>query len=145
MEANNKTKDDGSAESPTSVLEDEVCFVFFFVFFALFGSRDYEGKWRLGKQKGNIIKKKKSVKRNSLKKWHFFFFWLGPFSVFMYSLWETNGTLFFFEVGIFCLKGCVCVPWRFLSLVYWVSPRTVIEMLVGRESLGVLQEAKFRV
>lgn len=32
MEANNKTKDDGSAESPTSVLEDEVCFVFFFVF-----------------------------------------------------------------------------------------------------------------
>lgn len=29
MEANNKTKDDGSAESPTSVLEDEVCFVFF--------------------------------------------------------------------------------------------------------------------
>ena len=40
MEANNKTKDDGSAESPTSVLEDEVRFVFF----ALFGSRDYEGK-----------------------------------------------------------------------------------------------------
>ena len=29
MEANNKTKDDGSTESPTSVLEDEVCFVFF--------------------------------------------------------------------------------------------------------------------
>lgn len=62
MEANNKTKDDGSAESPTSVLEDEVCFVFF-CFFALFGSRDYEGKWRLGKQKGNIIKKKKKCKK----------------------------------------------------------------------------------
>ena len=62
MEANNKTKDDGSAESPTSVLEDEVRFVFF----ALFGSRDYEGKWRLGKQKGNrkkfLKKKKKSEK-----------------------------------------------------------------------------------
>ena len=29
MEANNKTMDDGSAESPTLVLEDEVCFVFF--------------------------------------------------------------------------------------------------------------------
>lgn len=42
MEVNNKTKDDGSAESPTSVLEDEVCFIF--CFFALFGSRDYEGK-----------------------------------------------------------------------------------------------------
>ena len=57
MEANNKTKDDGSAESPTSVLEDEVRFVFF----ALFGSRDYEGKWRLGKKKGSR-KKKKSEK-----------------------------------------------------------------------------------
>ena len=36
MEANNKTKDDGSAESPTSVLEDEVCFVFLFFRFVWF-------------------------------------------------------------------------------------------------------------
>lgn len=35
----------------------------FFCFFALFGSRDYEGKWMLGKQKGNIIKKKKKCKK----------------------------------------------------------------------------------
>lgn len=82
----------------------------FFCFFALFGSRDYEGKWRLGKQKGNIIKKKKkSVKRNSLKKWHFFFFWLGPFSVFMYSLWETNGTLFFWGWDFLFKMLCLCV------------------------------------
>jgi hypothetical protein len=45
MEANSKVKDEGSAESPTSVLEEEVCLVLtFFLFPALFGSQDYEGK-----------------------------------------------------------------------------------------------------
>lgn len=101
----------------------------FFCFFALFGSRDYEGKWRLGKQKGNIIKKKKSVKRNSLKKWHFFFFGWVHFLYLCIAYEKQMELYYFFEVGIFCLKGCVCVSWRFLSLVYWVSPRTVIEIL----------------
>ena len=36
MEANNKTKDDGSVESPTSVLEEEVRFVFCFFRFVWF-------------------------------------------------------------------------------------------------------------
>jgi hypothetical protein len=51
MVAKNETEDDGSAESPTSVLEDEVCFLFplmafslCFILLVLFGSREYEGK-----------------------------------------------------------------------------------------------------
>lgn len=36
MAAKNETKDDDSAESPTSVLEDEVCFLFPLVAFSLF-------------------------------------------------------------------------------------------------------------
>lgn len=55
MVAKNETEDDGSAESPTSVLEDEVCFLFplmafslcfiwLVLFGSLFGSREYEGK-----------------------------------------------------------------------------------------------------
>lgn len=51
MVAKDENKDDGSAESPTSVLEDEVCFPFPLVAFSLrffllvlFGYREYEGK-----------------------------------------------------------------------------------------------------
>ena len=59
MEVNNKTKDDGSAESPTSVLEDEVCFVFLFFRFVWFSG--LWGKVKARKEKGE--QKKKKVKK----------------------------------------------------------------------------------
>lgn len=65
MEANSKVKDEGSAESPTSVLEEEVCLVLTFFFPRSVWFSGLRGKVKERKVKREERKRKKSLENDS--------------------------------------------------------------------------------